>query len=86
VELSHDLSAALRGRDGYDITNVHRPKADTVATVQVLVELRDGTNASSVTELLNHVVGTRPRVVSQPNGEVLDDVRLLLEDLQAAKI
>ena len=59
-----------------------RPETGTVAGSHVLVEGLDGIRASELTELLVHVVGTRPRVVAEPDTEVLDLQWLLLVNLR----
>ena len=47
----------------------------------VSVALCDSRTDSKVTVLPVHVVGSRPRVIPQPNAEVLDVGRPLLTDL-----
>ena len=47
----------------------------------VLVERVDGSDSGKLPVLLVHVVGSRARVVSDPDTEVLDLERLLLVDL-----
>ena len=66
-------------------TDVDRPEAGTVAGSHVLVERLDSIGAGKLTELLVHVVGSRARVVSEPDAEVLDLERLLLVDLRGGK-
>ena len=58
-----------------------RPETSTVTGSHVLVQRLDGVRTAKLTELLVHVVGTRARVVAEPNAEVLDLQRLLLVDL-----
>ena len=58
-----------------------RAEAGAVAGSHVLVERLDGVRTAELTELLVHVVGSRTRVVAQPNAEVLDLQRLLLVNL-----
>lgn len=64
-----------------DLEDVDRSETGTVAGSHVLVERLSGLRARKRTELLVHVVGARSRVVSQPDGEVLDLEGLLLVDL-----
>lgn len=64
-----------------DLENVDRGETGTVAGSHVLVERLGGLGARKRTELLVHVVGTRARVVSEPDSEVLDLEGLLLVDL-----
>ena len=61
---------------------MNRPEAGTVAGSHVLVEGLDGICTREFTELLVHVVGTRPRVVAEPDTKVLDLQGLLLVDLE----
>jgi hypothetical protein len=53
----------------------------TVAGGHILVERVDGVGAGHLTVLLVHVVGSRARVVADPDTEILDDLRALLVDL-----
>lgn len=64
-----------------NLENVDRGETGTVASSHVLVERLGGLGTRKSTELLVHVVGTGSRVVSQPDGEVLDLEGLLLVDL-----
>ena len=59
-----------------------RPEAGTVPGGHVLVEALDGISTAEVAELLVHVVGTRPRVVAEPDTEVLNLQGLLFVDLK----
>ena len=69
--------AIKSGRSSY----VNRPEAGTVAGSHVGVESLNGSGPRGLTVLLVHVVGTRPRVVADPDAEVLDLQRVLLGDL-----
>lgn len=71
----------LRLLDLGNLEDVDRGKTGTVARSHVLVQRLGGLSTGERTELLVHVVGARARVVSQPNGEVLDLEGLLLVDL-----
>lgn len=64
-----------------DLEDVDRGETSTVAGSHVLVERLGGLSAGKSAELLVHVVSTGSRVVSEPNGEVLDLQGLLLVDL-----
>ena len=61
---------------------MNRPEAGTVTSSHILVEGLDGICTREFTELLVHVVGTRPRVVAEPDAEVLDLQGLLLVNLE----
>lgn len=52
-----------------------------MAGSHVLVEGLNGVGTAHLTELLVHVVGTRARVITDPDTEVLDLERALLVDL-----
>lgn len=58
-----------------------RPETGTVARGHVGVERGGGIGPRHLTVLLVHVVGARPRVVTDPDAEVLDLVGVLLVDL-----
>lgn len=58
------------------------PEAGTVAGSHVLVESLDGPSAGHLAVLLVHVVGTRARVVTEPDTEVLDLEGVLLGNLK----
>jgi hypothetical protein len=64
-------------------TYVDRTEAGAVAGGHVLVEGIDGLAARHLAVLLVHVVGTRARVVTDPDTEVLDLLGALLMNLQA---
>ena len=66
-------------------THVDRPETGTVTSSHVLVEGLDGIRTTEFTELLVHVVGSRARVVAEPDTEVLDFQRLLLVDLKVQR-
>ena len=59
-----------------------RPKPSPVPSGQVLVQSLDGTDSGELPELLVHVVGSRSRVVSEPDTKVLDLEGSLLVDLR----
>jgi hypothetical protein len=62
-------------------TYVNRPETRSVAGSHVLVERIDGLCPGHLAVLLVHVVGTRARVVADPDTEVLDLLGSLLVDL-----
>lgn len=57
------------------------PEAGTVAGGHVGVERLGGIHPRHLTVLLVHVVGAGPRVVTEPDAEVLDLHGVLLVDL-----
>jgi len=59
-----------------DAEDVDRPEAGTMPGCHVLVKALDCISAGEITELLVHVVGSRARVVTEPDTEVLDLQRL----------
>ena len=61
---------------------VNGPEAGTVARSQVLIEGLDGVRPGQLAVLLVHVVGAGPRIVADPDAEVLDLERPLLGDLR----
>lgn len=73
------MSTSARG------TYVDRPEPGTVAGSHVLVECIDGLGTRHLAVLLVHVVGTRARVVTDPDTEVLDLGGPLLVDLRGGK-
>ena len=62
-------------------TYVDRPETSAVTGGHVLVERLNRVGAGHLTVLLVHVVGTRARVVADPDTEVLDLEGVLLGDL-----
>lgn len=62
---------------------MHTSKAGAVAGGHILVHGLDGVGTGHLAVLLVHVVGTRARVVTDPDTEVLDLLRALLMNLQA---
>lgn len=67
-----------------DAEDVDRPESSAVAGSHVLVEGLNGVGSRHLSVLLVHVVGTRSRVVSDPDAEVLDAEGVLLGDLVQA--
>ena len=53
----------------------------SVSTSHIVVHLPDGASQSGVSVLLVHIVGAASASVTEPNGEVLDLARALVEDL-----
>ncbi len=66
-------------------TTSNRDLAGRSTKAALLTALRDGSSRGQVAVLAVHVVGPRAGVVAQPHAEVLDLLRLLLEDLRAWK-
>jgi hypothetical protein len=48
------------------------PESSTVPRSHILVQSPDGSSSRELTVLLVHVVGTRTRVISNPDTKVLD--------------
>jgi hypothetical protein len=68
-----------------DLSNaddLNRSKTSTVAGSHVLVAGNDGSAAGHLAVLLVHVVGTRARIVTEPDTVVLDLLGALLVDLK----
>ena len=59
-----------------------RPEAGAVTGGHILVKSVDSVGSGHLTVLLVHVVGSRARVVADPDTEVLDALGALLEDLE----
>lgn len=74
----------LRG-DDFSANDLDGTRAGTVAASHLVVELRDGASEGQVAELTVHVVGAGPGVVAEPDTVVLDDTRVLLNNLDAVK-
>lgn len=64
-----------------NLEDVNAAETSAVAGSHVLVHELNGLSTAESTELLVHVVGTRARVVAEPDGEVLHLVRLALLNL-----
>ena len=58
--------------DFSDLKNMDRSKSSSVAGSHVLVESLNSSGTGEFTVLLVHVVGTRARVVTDPDTKVLD--------------
>lgn len=76
--LSLDIISLLQFNN---LEDVNGSESRSVSGSHVLVEGLDSTSSSNVSELLVHVVGTRSRVVSDPDTEVLNLGRSLFVDL-----
>jgi hypothetical protein len=76
---------ALGKRHGRE-TYVDRPETGTMPGRHVLIKTLDSVCTGQLTELFVHVVGTRPRVVPEPNPKVLHLQRLLLVNLNHQKV
>lgn len=63
------------------LEDVNRPETRTVSGGHILVKSNNGVGTGHFTILLVHVVGSRARVVTDPDTEVLDLERTLLMDL-----
>ncbi len=82
MELDDVRSLALVGGDRLDLHDLDGVSARSVLGTHVSVALSDGTLGGQVSVLSVHVVCARARVVSQPDGEVLDLQWSSLVDLQ----
>jgi hypothetical protein len=60
-------------------------KTGTMTSSHVLIEGFNGVGSGQLSELLIHVVGSRTRVVTEPDAEVLDFQWALLMDLNTSK-
>ena len=63
-------------------TYMYRTETGTVTSSHVLIKRLDSVGSAHLTELLVHVVGTRARVVTDPDTKVLDLERTFLVDLK----
>jgi hypothetical protein len=82
VKLNDVDASALGGGDRLDFHDLDRVSAGSVLGTHVSVALSDGTLGGQISVLSVHVVCARARVVSQPDGEVLDGQRSSLVDLE----
>jgi hypothetical protein len=76
------LSATHEQTSREVVTNVDGAETGTVTRSHVLVQRLNGIGSGELTELLVHVVGAGARVVTDPDGEVLDLLWALLVDLE----
>jgi hypothetical protein len=76
------LSATHEQTSREVVTNVDGTETGTVTRSHVLVQSLNGIGSGELTELLVHVVGAGARVVTDPDGEVLDLLWALLVDLE----
>ena len=67
-----------------DSEDLDVPESGSVSGSHVLVHGLDGLGSGKGSELLDHVVRAGSRVVSEPDGEVLDLQGLLLVDLRVS--
>ncbi len=81
VELEDVWPLALLVSQNRGLNNLDGWRADPVSGSQVLVHLVDGTVHGDISVLLEHVVVAGSGKNSEPHTEVLDDGRVLLEDL-----
>lgn len=80
-ELSDVLSLdIIFGFKFNNLQNVNRSKSSSVSSSQVRVHGFDSTNSGNISVFLVHVVGTRSRVVSDPDTKVLDLGWLVFRD------
>ena len=81
MELKNVWSLALLVLQHSGLNNLDGSSAESVASCQVLVHLVDSSVHGDVSVLLEHVVVSSSRQDSEPNTVVLDNGRVLLEDL-----
>ncbi|OSX73421.1 hypothetical protein BU14_0350s0014 [Porphyra umbilicalis] len=81
VELERARALAVLGRNGHNLKHHDRRPASTMAAAHLHVHLLHGARHGHVAELLVHIDRVRPRLVTQPHGEVLDGVGLGFKDL-----
>ena len=62
-------------------THVNRPEASAMPGSHILVQALDGISPGEFTILLVHIMGSRTRVVSEPDAKVLDFERFLFVNL-----
>ena len=72
---------AVLGADDRVLDDLDAVPPSAVAAGHLIVELVDGAHECRVPELLAHVVGSAPRVVPKPDGVVLHDTSVLLNNL-----
>lgn len=75
------VSSNLRILDGSGLDDLDVASHGSVSAGHIVVHLTDGTVEGDISVLLVHVVGAASASVAQPNSEVLDLGRVLLEDL-----
>jgi hypothetical protein len=71
--------------DFSNLDDLNRVETSSVLSSQVLVASDNSISTSQFTVFLVHVVGTRARVVTDPDTKVLDLVWLLFKDLKKDK-
>lgn len=81
MKLSDIGSTAFAGRDRFDSHDLDGVSTRAMTSAHVSVALRDRSLGGQVAVLAVHVVCARARVVSQPDGEVLDLERFALINL-----
>lgn len=80
MELLDVSTTGLGGFHRFDLDDLDGVGTGTVTRGHVAVALSDGTANGQITVLAVHVVRTGARVVAQPDAEVLDAQRSLLQD------
>jgi hypothetical protein len=79
------MSSQLLISNNRGLNDLDRTITGTVSTSHLLIALLDSTKKSSITVLLVHIVGTRTRVVSEPDTIVLDFGVLLMDLRKSTK-
>lgn len=72
VKLSDIRSTAFTSSNRFDSHDLNGVSTRAMTSAHVSVALCDGSLGGQITVLTVHVVCARARVVSQPDGEVLD--------------
>ena len=62
-------------------THVNRPEASAMPGSHILVQALDGISPGEFTILLVHIMGSRTRVISEPDAKILDFERFLFVNL-----
>merc|ERR1719325_260191 len=80
VHLLDKRSAGLASFDGLNANNLNAVGTGSVTGSHIPVAGSHGGRNCQVTVFTVHVVGTRPRIVSEPDSKVLDFKRFLFSD------
>lgn len=74
VELHSVGTNAVLGRKLLNVNDLDGRQTSTMATSHILVQLGDSTRPASVAVLLVHVVGSRARIVAQPDTVIANAI------------
>ena len=81
VELLDVRAAGLGCRDDIYTDNMDGASTSAMASTHITIARSDGSSCGELTVLAVHVVSTRTRIITQPDTEVLDRIRMLLRNL-----